>query len=65
MCYNVKAVYYQPKNDNVTRDTKILTKTSENTFAFFSLTVFDSIYNKKSNYYNKIIDSYKLETIEK
>lgn len=63
--YNVKAVYYQPKNDNVTRDTKILTKTSENTFAFFSLTVFDSIYNKKSNYYNKIIDSYKLETIKK
>ncbi|MCR5607393.1 MAG: hypothetical protein K6F69_11335 [Treponema sp.] len=63
--YNVKAVYYQPKAGNVTRDTKILTKTSENTFAFFSLTVFDSIYNKKAKYYDKIIGSYKLETIEK
>lgn len=53
-------VFYQPQSENVTRDIKILTKVSEQSFAFLTLTVFDNVYQNNKKYFTSILNTYKL-----
>lgn len=55
----VMNVYFQPETENVTRDFKILTFTGKGNVSLFSLTIFDSVYQKNKKYFDSIISNYK------
>ena len=57
---SVTNVFYQPDNGDVTRDFKVLTQLANGNFAYLTLTVFDSVYQKKKSYFNKILKSYQV-----
>ena len=52
-------LFYQPESGNVTRDFKIITKLADGKYNYFTLTVFESVYEKNKKYFDKIIKSYK------
>lgn len=54
-------VYYQPDTKDVTREFKIITKCKDGTYAYLSLTVFESIYQKNKAYFDSIIKSYNVK----
>ena len=47
--------------ENVTRDFKTITKKKDGTYAFVTLTVYDSVYQKNRSYFDAILKSYKTE----
>ncbi len=53
-------VFYQPETGDVTRDFKILTKKSDGSYAYLTLTVFDSVYQKNKKYFDGILSSYSV-----
>lgn len=57
----VTNVFYQPENGDVTRDFKVLTDIGGGRYAYLTLTVFDSIYQKNKSYFNKILKSYRAQ----
>ncbi len=56
---SVTNLYYQPDTLDVTRDFKIVTKRSDGTYTYFTLTVFQSVYDQNRKYFESIIKSYK------
>ena len=58
---SITNVFYQPDNGDVTRDFKVLTNLGDGRYAYFTLTVFDSIYQKNKSYFNKILKSYRAQ----
>lgn len=56
----VSNVFYQPVSGDVTRDFKIITKQSDGSYAYLTLTVFDGVYQDNKAYFTKILDSYKV-----
>lgn len=54
-------VFLQPEIENVTRDFKILTRKKDGTYAFVTLTVYDSVYQKNRSYFDAILKSYSAE----
>ena len=58
---SVMNVFYQPESGNVTRDYKIITKSSSGNFAMLTFTVFDSVYQKSRFYFDTILKSYTVE----
>ena len=54
-------VFLQPEIENVTRDFKTITKKKDGTYAFVTLTVYDSVYQKNRSYFDAILKSYKTE----
>lgn len=56
---HVTNVYYQPKKGDITRDFITITKRTDGSLNFFKLTVFDSVYQKNTKYFNTILASVK------
>lgn len=55
---NITNVFYQPETGDVTRDFKIIKDLGNGTYAYLTLTVFDSVYQKNKTYFNKILKSH-------
>lgn len=53
-------IFFQPDSGDVTRDFKILTKMSDGSYSYLTLTVFDSVYQKNKKYFDSILASYKV-----
>lgn len=53
-------VFYNPENASVTRDFKILTKQANGSYAFLTLSVYESVYQKQKAYFDAIVASYKV-----
>ena len=54
-------IFFQPDSGDVTRDFKILTKMSDGSYSYLTLTVFDSVYQKNKKYFDGILASYKVK----
>lgn len=52
-------IFYQPENGDVTRDFKILIE-NNSSYAYLTLTVFDSIYKANKKYFNDLLSSFKI-----
>ena len=52
--------FYQPVIGNVTRDFKIITELEDGSYAFMTLTVFDSVFQNNQSYFEKILGSYEV-----
>ena len=57
----ISNLHYKPTTQSVTQDFKILTTLSDGSVAFFTLTVFNGAYVKNKDYFQKILDSYRVE----
>ncbi|MCR5763418.1 MAG: hypothetical protein K6G00_08565 [Treponema sp.] len=53
-------MFYQPETGDLTRDFKIIQDMGNGTYAYLTMTVFESIYQKNKSYFNKIIKSHSL-----
>ncbi|MCR5289133.1 MAG: hypothetical protein K6E51_03985 [Treponema sp.] len=60
----ISCQYYQNGSNAVTRDFKTITQLSDDMYGWFSLTVFDSVYRKNHTYFDAIIDSYAIGSID-
>ena len=54
-------LFYRPENESVTRDFKILTRRQDGSYAFLTLSVYDSVYQKQKSYFTSILSSYKVQ----
>ena len=55
----VASIYYEPETGDVKRKFTVLTKCSDGTYAYLTLTIFDGIYQKNKSYFDGILKSYK------
>lgn len=53
----IECIFFQPSTKNISRNFKIIKKNQEN-YSFFTMTVYNNIYNKNRKYFNSILDSY-------
>lgn len=53
--------FYQPDSGDVTKDFKIITKRSNGTYAYITMTVFDDVYKKNKPYFEGILKSYTVK----
>ncbi|MDE7139190.1 MAG: hypothetical protein K2O09_00260 [Treponemataceae bacterium] len=57
----ISNVLYKPNTESVTQDFKVLTKLGDGSVGFFTLTVFSGAYTKNKAYFQRILDSYRIE----
>lgn len=57
----ISTTFYNALSKSFTKDFKILTKLTDDSVAFFTLTVFYGPYSKNKNYFNSIIESYSVK----
>lgn len=57
----LQTVYYRPSENSVTRSFKTLILRKDGTYACFTLTVFDGVYQKNKAYFDKIASSFSAE----
>ena len=57
----ISNLHYKPSTESVTQDFKILTTLKNGSIAFFTLTVFNEAYTKNKAYFQKILNSYRID----
>lgn len=57
----ISNLLYKPATESITQDFKMLTTLADGSVAFFTLTVFNGAYTKNKAYFQKILDSYKIQ----
>jgi hypothetical protein len=56
--YIINSVFFQPESSTITRTFRILTKSSDGGYYFFTLSVFNNIYQTNHSYFDSIIGGY-------
>lgn len=57
---SIKSFFYQPSSKNISFNIKKLNRKDSDSFLFFTLTTFKSIYEKNEKYFNSIIENYSI-----
>ncbi|MCK9169788.1 MAG: hypothetical protein M0P01_05185 [Treponema sp.] len=59
--YVINCVFFQPDSGTVTRNFRILTKKNDGGYYFFTLSVFNNIYQTNHSYFDSIIGDYTVQ----
>ncbi|MFA6857304.1 MAG: hypothetical protein WCR31_08855 [Treponema sp.] len=59
--YIINCVFFQPDSGTVTRTFRILTKKNDGEYYFFTLSVFNNIYQTNHSYFDSIIGGYTVQ----